>query len=1018
MTVRKPLGVLQLICLVTIWGMGHMNITPFISTSLLAAETDEVSSSTSGLVVSPLVLDYGFTLSSLKFTIKNDGTGSMNWTARENPDESWIAIIGASSGILNAGQSTQVQVDIVRTGLPNGPNYGEILVTSNAGSQPIDIIVEVGPTPTSPILYIEPPVLDFNIGLTSLTFKVKNRGVGNLTWQATENPSTSWITSISPGSGSLATMEEQEVTVQVSRASLGNGQYQSLISISSNAGNKNIEVELIVGQRPQVIRANVGGNSYADRNGNNWSTDRPYHAGAWGHVRGHPYSVTADIKNTQDDALYRDELYWLDAYRFDVSNGNYTVTLHFAELYYDYTNGRVFDLYIEDNLVLNDFDIYAEVGFQTAAIRQFSGIAVNDGRLDIEFVHIKAHGELTAIELIAESAQPPSISVSPGSLYFIATLGGSNPAPQTITITNSGGGTLAWTAAEQPDQPWMSLSNTSGGSGDKVTVSVTSAGLSVGTYQGTVRISDPSASNNPVDVPVTLTVESQQSGPLVLELKDHSYAYPGEDWTNAIDGDVNGWDGTVTTEGDPPYAVFGFSGGATRQINKVRLLTDTGVGFSARWVKEFRVQVSTTNTSPSSFTTVLTATKSGGAWQEYSFAAVSAKYVKLIIDQPSSGYRQLGEFEVYGGEGGSPTPIIAVNPTSLSFIATLGGSNPAPQTITITNSGGETLAWTAAEQPDQPWMSLSNTSGGSGDKVTVSVTSAGLSVGTYQGTVRISDPSASNNPVDVPVTLTVESQQSGPLVLELKDHSYAYPGEDWTNAIDGDVNGWDGTVTTEGDPPYAVFGFSGGATRQINKVRLLTDTGVGFSARWVKEFRVQVSTTNTSPSSFTTVLTATKSGGAWQEYSFAAVSAKYVKLIIDQPSSGYRQLGEFEVYSSDMMAKENAADSPLDQEAIAESERIWGEAASFKLGQNYPNPFNPSTAIQFEIPEEDIVSIVVFDILGHQVKILINERLRPGLHEVQWNGNNDAGMPAANGVYFYQLKFRQMSEIKKMILLR
>ncbi len=1080
------------------------------------------SASSPLLSVSPTLLDYGFTLTSLKFTVKNAGSDVLDWTASENPNESWITIVGTNSGSLSPGQASQVQVDIVRTGLPQGPHYGEILVSSNGGNVPVDIIVEVGPTPTSPVLFVDPPVLDFNIGLTSLTFTVKNRGVGTLNWQAAENPETSWITSISPASGALASMEEVQATVRVDRASLSNGTFKSLIAITSNGGNTNIEVELIVGERPKTIRANVGGTSYTDGKNNFWSTDRPYHDGAWGHVRGHPYSVTADIKNTQDDALYQNELYWLDAYRFDVSNGNYTVVVHFTELYYNYTNGRVFDLYIENNLVLDDFDIYRQAGFQTATSRTFAGVSVTDGRVDLEFKHIKAHGELVAIELISEAPAAPYLAVNPTSLSFSATIGGSNPPSQNITVTNTGGGTLAWTATEQPDQSWMTLTNTSGGSGDHVTVSVTIAGLSVGSYDGTVRISDPNASNNPVDVPVTLTIDSP-STPLVLELKDHSYAYPGEDWSNAIDGDVSGWDGTVTAEGDPPYAIFGFSGGATKQINKVRLMTDTGVQFSSRWVKEFRVQVSTTGTSTSDFTTVLTATKSGGAWQEYSFAAVSAKYVKLIIDQPSSGFRQLGEFEVYSGEGGSPTPVIAVNPTSLSFNATVGGANPASQTITVTNAGsgtlawtateqpdqswmtltnitggsgdkvtvsvtiaglsagtyngtvrisdpnasndpvdvpvklvieaqqapaiavnpaslnftatvggsnppsqnitvtnagGGTLAWTATEQPDQSWMSLTNTSGGSGDHVTVSVTIAGLSAGTYNGTVRISDPNASNNPVDVPVKLTIDPQQTGPLVLELIDCSEAYPGEDWTNAIDGDVSGWDGTVTAEGDPPWAIFGFSGGDTKQINKVRLLTDTGVRFSSRWVKEFRVMVSTTGTNDNNFTLVLDGVKNGGVWEEYTFATVSAKYIKFIIDVPTSGYRQLGEFEVYNSANMAENLAYYLPSDGENFLNAQISSSEKTTFLLGQNYPNPFNPATSIQFQIPEEGMVKIHIFDLLGRMVTTLIDEQMTPGGHQVQWDGRDDAGQLVSNGTYIYQLRFQQFIETKKMLLLR
>ena len=114
---------------------------------------------------------------------------------------------------------------------------------------------------------------------------------------------------------------------------------------------------------------------------------------------------------------------------------------------------------------------------------------------------------------------------------------------------------------------------------------------------------------------------------------------------------------------------------------------------------------------------------------------------------------------VFGGGAPPPDPVISVTPGSLSFSAVEGGSNPSSQSITVTNSGGGTLSWSASEQPNETWMSLTNTSGGSGDQVTVSVDISGLSAGTYNGTVRISDAAATNDPVDVPMTLTIGSNQ-------------------------------------------------------------------------------------------------------------------------------------------------------------------------------------------------------------------------------------------------------------------
>jgi len=136
-----------------------------------------------------------------------------------------------------------------------------------------------------------------------------------------------------------------------------------------------------------------------------------------------------------------------------------------------------------------------------------------------------------------------------------------------------------------------------------------------------------------------------------LSLVDHNYAYASEGWDNAIDGDTQGWDGTVTAQDSPPYAIFGFVDGSTKTVSRIRLMTDTGVGYEDRWVMRFTVQISSTDTNPSSFVTVLDrVSKSGGDWQQYTIDPSHAKYIKLIIDQPSSGWRQIGEFEVYSEE--------------------------------------------------------------------------------------------------------------------------------------------------------------------------------------------------------------------------------------------------------------------------------------------------------------------------------------------------------------------------------
>ena len=85
----------------------------------------------------------------------------------------------------------------------------------------------------------------------------------------------------------------------------------------------------------------------------------------------------------------------------------------------------------------------------------------------------------------------------------------------------------------------------------------------------------------------------------------------------------------------------------------------------------------------------------------------------------------------------------------------------------------------------------------------------------------------------------------------------------------------------------------------------------------------------------------------------------------------------------------------------------------FKLDQNYPNPFNPSTNISFELPAKQIITLSVYNSLGHEVVQLINGELTEGKHVYRFDG---AGL--SSGVYFYRLKTSSFSETRRMILIK
>ncbi len=96
-----------------------------------------------------------------------------------------------------------------------------------------------------------------------------------------------------------------------------------------------------------------------------------------------------------------------------------------------------------------------------------------------------------------------------------------------------------------------------------------------------------------------------------------------------------------------------------------------------------------------------------------------------------------------------------------------------------------------------------------------------------------------------------------------------------------------------------------------------------------------------------------------------------------------------------------------------------GELAADKIQllQNYPNPFNPSTRITFHLPAKAHTTLTVYNMLGQVVETLIDEDLSPGEYQVSWEGINPSGQELPSGIYFYELRANNFSQIKKMVLL-
>jgi hypothetical protein len=87
--------------------------------------------------------------------------------------------------------------------------------------------------------------------------------------------------------------------------------------------------------------------------------------------------------------------------------------------------------------------------------------------------------------------------------------------------------------------------------------------------------------------------------------------------------------------------------------------------------------------------------------------------------------------------------------------------------------------------------------------------------------------------------------------------------------------------------------------------------------------------------------------------------------------------------------------------------------AAYTLYQNYPNPFNPATMINYDLPAASSVRIAVYDIIGREVAVLVNEKMEPGNHSTTWNAQG-----FASGVYFCRIQAGAFSAVNKLVLMK
>jgi len=322
----------------------------------------------------------------------------------------------------------------------------------------------------------------------------------------------------------------------------------------------------------------------------------------------------------------------------------------------------------------------------------------------------------------------PVIWLNYFKMAFATSEVGPNPSSKILQVKNSGQQTLDYTLTDDAD--WLSFSPESGASTGQIiehAISINKEGLTAQDedYTATITITSSQAYNNPQTVSVNLNVTKEPPAEIWVSTKKMSFSAQerGADPSSQKIKIKNSGQGTLR---------YDISTDATwLEVNPDNGTSKTGE-------KTHTVSVDIAGLKEGTYDGTITVTDSN-ATNSPQTVSVSLKITK------------------------EPPPEIWVSKNSLSFEATIGGSNPPSPSIFIKNSGGGTLSYNITW--DASWMSVSPTSGtsqGAERKHTVSVNIGGLSAGTHNGTITITDPKATNSPQQVNVTLEISEQPPPP----------------------------------------------------------------------------------------------------------------------------------------------------------------------------------------------------------------------------------------------------------------
>ena len=250
-----------------------------------------------------------------------------------------------------------------------------------------------------------------SISCTSTTFSLASSDTNSTNFNAsTVSPAS---LAVSPGTSGTATLTVTAIAGQTS----GTDSTSVTASASGHANGVSNAVTTTIGAAASTAFAtNSGGGKYTDTSGNVYQADTDYSGGS-------AASMTAAITGTSDPTLYQTERYGNFSYNVPLANGNYSVTLKFAEIYWNAAGKRIFNVSMQGTQVITNLDVYAVAG-KNAAYDLTIPAVVTNGTLNITFTSIVDNAKVSAIEITQGStactASAPTVSITPSSQTITA----------------------------------------------------------------------------------------------------------------------------------------------------------------------------------------------------------------------------------------------------------------------------------------------------------------------------------------------------------------------------------------------------------------------------------------------------------------------------------------------------------------------------------------------------------------------------------------------------------------------